>query len=1218
MRGSWGRSQSRERTPGGGICAHYRAGKCQFGDQCRYSHNGPQDRKTYSSLGSNLPGTGGGNGPPRDQDERSNQDERTVTRRSSQREGGSIYNGSNAGSQSYQAVQEGGRSDSSVQWTKRSSGESIFGPIWERGTDTRDVVAALSSPKRGSGALGIGSLRDLPKDAWEEVAKPTAGYNYRVEVGVDDARFTALLDTGASTNAVPEELIIALINHSIAKGLRPGQDKWPVALERWNGTETVSGVARGQDLEIIGAAVVPIDFRGMDGRMETRLMRFKIFAKGCSGWMGFIIGGPSLEPIPLGLGLRTNPGGHHLAELGLTLRRKEEQEVSDRMDHFFTVSEGSAVGPLEADLWADDSDCSEDYQCDDLTGWMNGSVQLPVPRANMSPVLCMADDVVLAPGAGAWIPAALQKPLVGRLEIMPNSSSPVCCANGQWDETEGMLLVMNRGVDTLTLDAGDIVAAAWEAPLLEASGDVLNHVIQDDGLIERIFEVELPPEEYYDLLAKDMRQRHPGANPFVLQHLESLEALMDVAEVTGFSFGASKAVVLEVRIKLLGEYLDRYGRSSTEEHTRAITQWPPILEIGQLRQFLGTVNWVRSHLPAQFSQALKPVSPFLGKAEWPLNAAALAGIEAMKKMTAASIRLDVLDEVGMLSGLRPQEQIADSSIMGWGGTIYQMSEDRKVMNVLGHHSGGLTKSQGAWPVLTLELNAQLKVRIAGRAVSGKNPCLCWSDHSNVVRLQTAVDLDPRHLRWVSNIMSDGSVLMNLSGRSAKLGDGLSRNPITDQLREQARSIQGFSVAEFLADCSTGGMEAQTLPSHCLPDPDTASASVRAMFMAIGERMDVKTLLLEDYGTSIRRSLQQAQLWRDLASAYPWVNFRFEISETSFTDDLGEGFWFDPEPQRAGNPVVRTKKLRRDLLTGLTRAVREVARVKPQIVLGIGQGAVIALLLSKPRLCETSLRTKVVQVDEMKTTGMSEAWQGVQAVLAVVPQIFKARSNLKMLTDALPELVEPTGERKERSIDCFSLGWKYAHEEFEKLLNGVLGVTCVKGAEQVLLDTLLQRRPLQLNHHYACPCGRPTMLLPMCSQCTALKMADEAGDKLVEEPPSDEEIVVAFSRKVGPVLHLRRGAVEKLLNGRSSRPHDKSGWVQEEDVWWNIDRIRPGRHPFPTIPKGTLFRLMFAWGLDGLAIVQKCVDPVHETVQQLDVQALRRRPQSWSWPANCGC
>ena len=118
------------------------------------------------------------------------------------------------------------------------------------------------------------------------------------------------------------------------------------------------------------------------------------------------------------------------------------------------------------------------------------------------------------------------------------------------------------------MGAGDVVAAAWQGPLKEASGDEFCHVIQNDALIERIFEVELPPEEYYELHASDMRKRHPNANPFVLQHLESIVPLMHVAEVTGFSFGASKAVVLETRIKLLGEWIDRQGRSSTEEHTR--------------------------------------------------------------------------------------------------------------------------------------------------------------------------------------------------------------------------------------------------------------------------------------------------------------------------------------------------------------------------------------------------------------------------------------------------------------------------------------------------------------------------------------------------------------------------------------------------------------------------------------------------------------------------
>ena len=75
-----------------------------------------------------------------------------------------------------------------------------------------------------------------------------------------------------------------------------------------------------------------------------------------------------------------------------------------------------------------------------------------------------------------------------------------------------------------------------------------------------MFEVELPPEEYYVLLRADMGKRHPSASPEVLDHLLSLEALLDVAIVSGFSFGVSKAEVLEVKVKLLGEFIDRHGR----------------------------------------------------------------------------------------------------------------------------------------------------------------------------------------------------------------------------------------------------------------------------------------------------------------------------------------------------------------------------------------------------------------------------------------------------------------------------------------------------------------------------------------------------------------------------------------------------------------------------------------------------------------------------------
>ena len=160
-------------------------------------------------------------------------------------------------------------------------------------------------------------------------------------MAVNGTPYTSLLDTGASTNAVPEELVLNIINAAFEKGMNPGSKDWPVALECWSGGERVTGVAKGHDLEIIGAALIPITFTGVVGRAKTKRLRFKVFGKGCSSWMGFIIGGPTLEPEPLGLGLRSGPNGHYLEALGLLCARGEAREVADRMEACFLMDQAN-------------------------------------------------------------------------------------------------------------------------------------------------------------------------------------------------------------------------------------------------------------------------------------------------------------------------------------------------------------------------------------------------------------------------------------------------------------------------------------------------------------------------------------------------------------------------------------------------------------------------------------------------------------------------------------------------------------------------------------------------------------------------------------------------------------------------------------------------------------------------------------------------------------
>ena len=78
--------------------------------------------------------------------------------------------------------------------------------------------------------------------------------------------------------------------------------------------------------------------------------------------------------------------------------------------------------------------------------------------------------------------------------------------------------------------------------------------------------------------------------------------------------------------------------------------------------------------------------------------------------------------------------------------------------------------------------------------------VCWTDHANWTKQQVGENIDVKHLRWVSEIIEDGSVIRSLSGRSAKLADGTSRNPIDrDELLEQrTKDLEASLDANIIA------------------------------------------------------------------------------------------------------------------------------------------------------------------------------------------------------------------------------------------------------------------------------------------------------------------------------------------------------------------------------------------------------------------------------------
>ena len=162
------------------------------------------------------------------------------------------------------------------------------------------------------------ALEDIPADSWTVIASPDDGYQYKTWLhfcqGAPIAVET-LLDSGAATCAMGEQLAIEILNHSMAQGIGPGHRDWPlVAVETWGGAvpggtcEGATGVAVNSPLRVVGRITLKTRFLGMDGREGEVPVRFKVFKAGDCGWRGAILGAPALESGPRGLGRRACGG----------------------------------------------------------------------------------------------------------------------------------------------------------------------------------------------------------------------------------------------------------------------------------------------------------------------------------------------------------------------------------------------------------------------------------------------------------------------------------------------------------------------------------------------------------------------------------------------------------------------------------------------------------------------------------------------------------------------------------------------------------------------------------------------------------------------------------------------------------------------------------------------------------------------------------------------
>ena len=95
-----------------------------------------------------------------------------------------------------------------------------------------------------------------------------------------------------------------------------------------------------------------------------------------------------------------------------------------------------------------------------------------------------------------------------------------------------------------------------------------------------------------------------------------------------------------------------------------------------------------------------------------------------------------------------------------------------------------------------------------------------------------------------------------------------------------------------------------------------------------------------------------------------VDFSVSVAETPFsTEELAAtNYWFLPPSRENSN---RAKTMRKHIFSSLISLMTQVVRHQPDLIIGFGQGGVIALLAALPMVLETACRSRINSEDTIR-------------------------------------------------------------------------------------------------------------------------------------------------------------------------------------------------------------------------------------------------------------
>jgi hypothetical protein len=255
------------------------------------------------------------------------------------------------------------------------------------------------------------------------------------------------------------------------------------------------------------------------------------------------------------------------------------------------------------------------------------------------------------------------------------------------------------------------------------------------------------------------------------EHLDLVGKVLTTLQNYSMKIKPSKCTWFANQVEYLGHLVSEQGIKKTEKYTNSVENYPKPETVGQLREFLGFINFQRKYVP-NCSVIQKPLSCLSGGKKTKLlnwTSDMEEAFSSLKTEMAADIQLAYPDYTDVTNRL---QLWVDASATGAGAYLAQLQEEKH--RVIGFASMAFTPNQMNYSTLERELTAlRWGVKTFKPFIMGIS-FIIFTDHQPIVHLHNMKLICSRLTRTVQELSEYNFDLRYVPGKENCAADALSR------------------------------------------------------------------------------------------------------------------------------------------------------------------------------------------------------------------------------------------------------------------------------------------------------------------------------------------------------------------------------------------------------------------------------------------------------------